>query len=126
SGEKVTSVVNQDIDSAKLRDGSLDCFLCIRWASDVEFDCQQIIAPAEYSRDLCSIATGGDDGVAGGQGRFGDIDAQTSASAGNEPNFLFRHDMFLIGRRPIIRPERCPANLTPRVRGAVRRVLLNP
>jgi hypothetical protein len=50
----------------------------------------------DRSRDLCSIATGGDNSVAGGQGSLGDVDAQTSASAGDEPNFLFSHDMFLI------------------------------
>jgi len=45
----------------------------------------------DRSRDLRSIATGGDNGVIGGQGGPGDVDAQASASAGDEPNFLFSH-----------------------------------
>jgi hypothetical protein len=51
---------------------------------------------AQRSRDLRSIAAGGDNVVPGGQGRLGDVDAQASTSAGDEPNFLFSHDMFLI------------------------------
>jgi len=48
------------------------------------------------SRDLRSITTGGDNGVAGSQGGLGDVDPQASASAGDEPNFLFSHDIFFI------------------------------
>jgi hypothetical protein len=82
--------------SIRLRDGSLDCCLRILWAGDVEFDCQQVVVVAHRSRDLRSIAAGGDNGVAGGQGGLGDVDAQASTSAGDEPNLLFSHRMFLI------------------------------
>ena len=43
---------------------------------------------AHRSRDLRSIAAGGDNGVAGAQGCLGDIDAQAATSAGDEPNVL--------------------------------------
>ena len=41
------------------------------------------------------IAAGRDDGVAGGQRRLRDVDAQTTACAGDEPNLLVSHGMRL-------------------------------
>ena len=46
-------------------------------------------------RDLRSITASGDNGVAGGQGSLGDVDAQASPSAGDEPNIFSGHGMFL-------------------------------
>ena len=96
AGEEVARVVDQDVDSAELRDGGLDGRLRILRAGDVELDGQQVVVVAHRSRDLRRIAAGGDNGVAGGQGGLGDVDAQASTSAGDEPHFLFSHHMFLI------------------------------
>ena len=67
---------------------------------------------AHRGRDLRSSAAGGDNGVAGGQGGLGDVDAQASASAGDEPNFFFSHDMFLIWTTSDHKTETLPCNLT--------------
>jgi hypothetical protein len=96
-----------NVDSAESRDGGLDCCLRILWAGDVESDCQQVVVVAHRSRDPRGIATGGNNGVAGGQGGLGDIDAQTSTGAGDEPNFLFSHGMFLIWTTSDHRTEHC-------------------
>ena len=41
AGEEVAGVVDQNVESAELRDGGLDCCLRILWTGDVEFDCLQ-------------------------------------------------------------------------------------
>ena len=64
AGEEVARVVDQNINSAKLRDRGLDRRLRILWTGDVEFDCQQASVIAHCSRNLRSIAAGGDNGVA--------------------------------------------------------------
>ena len=96
AGEEVARVVDQNINSAKLRDSGIDRRLRILWTGDVEFDCQQAFVIAHCSRDLRSIAAGGDNGVAGAQGCLGDVDAQAPTSAGDEPNLLLSHGMILI------------------------------
>src|SRR5256885_2786549 len=44
------------------------------------------------SRDLRTVAAGGDDRVPGGQDGLGDVDTQAPACAGDEPNFLLSQD----------------------------------
>jgi len=41
------------------------------------------------------IAASRDNSVPGGHGSLGDVDAQASTGAGDEPHFLFTHGMFL-------------------------------
>jgi len=111
AGEEVACVVDQDVDSAKLRDSRFYCRLRILWAGDVEFGCQQVIVVAHRARDLGRIATAGDNDMAGGQGSLGDVDAQASTSAGDEPHLLFSHAMFLIETTSDQMTETCPADL---------------
>ena len=94
--EEVARVVDQNINSAELRDRGIDRRLRILWTGDVEFDCQQAFVIAHCGRDLRSIAAGGDNGVAGAQGCLGDVDAQAPTSAGDEPNLLLSHGMILV------------------------------
>ena len=65
AGEEVARVVDQNINSAKLRDSGIDRRLRILWTGDVEFDCQQAFVIAHCSRDLRSIAASRNNGVAG-------------------------------------------------------------
>ena len=44
-----------------------------------------------HGGDLLGVAAGGDDGVTGGQGRFGDVDAHAPTGSGDEPNLLLSH-----------------------------------
>ena len=46
---------------------------------------------SERGGDLLGVAAGGDDGVTGGQGGLGDVDAHAAAGAGDEPNLLVTH-----------------------------------
>jgi len=96
AGEKVARVVDQDVEAAEPRKGSLDCGLRILWLGDVEYDRQQAVVLAHRGRDFRRIAAGGDNGVAGGQSGLGDIGAQAPTRAGDEPNFLLGHGMFPI------------------------------
>ena len=95
AGEEITRVVDQNVDSAEPRDGGLDGRLRILRASHVELDGQHVVVVAHCGRDLRRIAASGDNGVAGGQGGPGDVDAQAPTSAGDEPHFLFTHGMSL-------------------------------
>src|SRR6185503_13265997 len=45
--------------------------------------------------DRAPVPPGGDDGVAGGQGGLGEIDAHATTGAGDEPDLLAAHDLFL-------------------------------
>jgi hypothetical protein len=92
---QAATIFDHDVDSTELRDGSLDYYLRVLGTSDVELDGQQVVVAAHRGRDLRSIAASGDNGVAGGQGGLGDVDAQASTSARDEPHFLFTHDMSL-------------------------------
>ena len=91
AGEEIARVVDQNVDSTERRDGGLNGRLRILRASHVELDSQQVVVVAHCGRDLRSIAASGDDSMAGGQGGLGDVDAQASTSAGDEPHFLFTH-----------------------------------
>jgi hypothetical protein len=84
AGEEVSRVVEQDVDSAELRDGGVDCRVRVLWAGDVESDCQQVVVVAQRRHDLRRIAAGGNNGVTGSQGGLGSVDAQTSTSSGNK------------------------------------------
>src|SRR4029453_4490373 len=95
AGEEVARVIDQDVESAELRDGGLDCCLRIQWAGDVEFVCQEVVMVAPRGRDLRRIAPRGDNGVASCQDGLGDVDSQASPSAGDEPHLLSSHDIFL-------------------------------
>ena len=95
AGEEITRVVDQNVDSAKLRDAGINGRLRIPGPSNVELDRQQVVVVAHRGRDLCGIAASGDNGVAGGQGGLGDVDAQAPTSAGDQPHFLFTHGMSL-------------------------------
>ena len=91
AGEEITCVVDQNVDSAKLRDGGLNGRIRILRTCHIELDGQHVVVVAHRGRDLRSIAASGDDGIACGQGRFGDIDSQASTSSGDEPYPLFTH-----------------------------------
>ena len=93
---EVASVVDQDVDAAELPDSGLDRGLGVLGTGDVELHGQQVVVFADRRRDLPGVAAGGDDGVAGLQCGLGDIDAQATACAGNEPNLLVSHGMFLV------------------------------
>jgi hypothetical protein len=112
AGEEITRVVDQNVDSAELRDGGLNGRLRILRACHIELDGQQVVVVAYPGRDLRSIAASGDNGVAGGQGGLGDVDPQASASAGDEPHSLFTHGMSLTENTSDQEIERGPANLT--------------
>ena len=93
AGVEVARVVDQHVDPAEPRDGGLDRGLGVLGAGDVELHGEQVVVVADRRRDLRGIAAGGDDGVAGGQGGLGDVDAQATARAGDEPNLLVSHAM---------------------------------
>ncbi len=95
AGEEITRVVDQNVDSAELRDGGLNGRLRIQRACHVELDGEQVVVVAHRGRDLRSITASGDNGVAGGQGGLGDVDPQASTSAGDEPHSLFIHGISL-------------------------------
>ena len=96
AGEKITRVVDQNVDPAKLRDGGLNGSLRILGARHVELEGQQAVVAAHRGRDLFSIASSGGNGVPGRQGGLGDVDPQTSTCARDEPHSLFTHGMSLI------------------------------
>ena len=60
-----------------------------------KLDRQHVAMVAHGGRDLRSISTSGDNGMAGIESGFGDVNAQASANAGDEPNSLFTHGMSL-------------------------------
>ncbi len=95
-GLEVSGVVYQHVDTAEPLDGGLDG--CARGGGigDVEVDDQQVVVLAQRGRDVVGPACGGDHRVTGGQGRLGDVDAQTAASAGDEPNLLLAHASALL------------------------------
>jgi hypothetical protein len=64
------------------------------------------------------VAAGGDDRVAGGRDGLGDVETQAPACAGDEPNFLYSHGMFLNRTASDHKIKDCPANLTRRRRPA--------
>ena len=49
-------------------------------------DGEQVVVLTERRGDLGGVAGGGDDAVAGVQGRLGQVDAQTASGAGDEPD----------------------------------------
>lgn len=55
----------------------------------------QVVVRSYCGPNFRSIATSGDNGVAGRQSGPGDVDAQASPSTGDEPHFLFTHGMSL-------------------------------
>ena len=60
-------------------------------ARDVELDDEQVVGLADSVRHCVGVATGRDDCVAGGERCLGDVDAHTSAGAGDEPDLLVSH-----------------------------------
>jgi hypothetical protein len=56
----------------------------------------QVVVLAQRGRDVVGPACGDDHRVTGGQGRLGDVDAQTAASAGDEPNLFLAHASALL------------------------------
>ena len=96
TGVEVAGVIDQDVDPTELADGRLDCGLGVLGVGHVELDAQQVVVVSDRRRDLPGVAAGGDDGVAGGQCGLGDVDAQATACAGDEPNLLVNHGMLLI------------------------------
>ena len=105
AGVEVARVVHQDVDPAKLPDGGLDRGLGVLGVVDIELDGQQVTVVADRRRDLRRVAAGGDDGVAGGQGGLGDVNAQATACAGDEPNLPVGHWMFLVTCESQINPH---------------------
>src|SRR5678816_4932957 len=93
AGEEIARVVHQNVDSAELRDGSLNGRLRILRVCDVELESQRVVMVAHRGGNLRSIAASRDNGVAGGQGSLGDVDSQASTSAGDEPHSLCTHGM---------------------------------
>src|SRR5580658_8334769 len=66
-------------------------------AGDVELDCQQVVLVANRSRDFDGLATGGDHRMTSGQCCLGNVEAQATARAGDEPNLLIGHGMSFSG-----------------------------
>jgi hypothetical protein len=91
AGVEVGGVVDQHVDAAEALDGRLDRRLGVLWAGDVELDHQQVVRLAERSPDGVGVPAGGDDGLAGGGGSLGNIEAHAAAGAGNEPHLLLTH-----------------------------------
>src|SRR6185437_8311598 len=57
----------------------------------VQLDDQQIVCLADSLRHGVGVATGGDDGVPGGEGRLCDIHPHAAAGTGDKPHLLFSH-----------------------------------
>jgi Kef-type K+ transport system membrane component KefB len=95
-GVEVAGVVDQHVDAAEPFDGSRDGRLGVGGVGDVELDGQEVVVRAERGADPLGVASGGDDGVAGGQGGLGDVDAHAAAGAGDEPNLLVSHPSALL------------------------------
>ncbi len=83
AGEEVSRVIDQNVNSAKLRDSGIDRRLRIVWIGDVEFGCHQAFVIADCCRDLRRLAAGGDNGMAGCQGCLGNVETQAATSAGD-------------------------------------------
>ena len=67
---------------------------------DVELDDEQVVVRADGGADGVGGAAGRDDGVTGGQGGAGQVDAQAAARAGDEEDLLVAHGQvsFVRGR----------------------------
>src|SRR6266545_4442669 len=119
AGIEVGGVVDQHVDAAEALDGGLHHCLGVGTAGDVELDDQQVVRLADGIRHGVGVAAGGDDGVAGGEGRLRDLDAHAAAGAGDEPNLLLSHVLqvppsicFLLAARGRL-TGRSPAPRTP-------------
>jgi hypothetical protein len=66
-------------------------------AGDVEPDHEQVVVVTERGGDPRRVASGGDHGVAGGQRRLGDVDANAASGAGDQPDLLLSHVCALLG-----------------------------
>ena len=85
-GVEIAGVVDQHVDPAEPVHGRLDGGLSAGGIGDVKSDDEEVVVCSEHGADLLEVAAGGDDGVTGGQGGFGDVDAHAPAGAGDEPD----------------------------------------
>src|SRR4029077_1771332 len=88
---EVSCVVDQHVNAAELPDGTFDRSLSILGTGNVELRSQQVVMVANRCRDLLGIAAGRNNGVSSGQDGLRNVDAHTSACAGDEPNWLHGH-----------------------------------
>jgi hypothetical protein len=94
AGVEITGIVDHDVDPAEFGDGVCDRGVCVLKAGDVELDSQQVLMAADRRRDLGRIATGCDNRMACGQRCLGNVEAQATACASDEPNLLVSHGKF--------------------------------
>jgi hypothetical protein len=90
-GVEVAGVVDQHVDAAEPFDGGARGVLGVGGVGDVELDGQEVVVRSERRADPLGVASGGDDGVADGQGGRGDVDAHPAPRTGDEPHLLVSH-----------------------------------
>ena len=90
-GVEAAGVVHQDVEVPEPLHGCVDRGLGGCGVGDVESHGEEVLVLAEGVGDALGLAGGGDHGVAGGQRCPGDVDAQASACAGDEPYLLLGH-----------------------------------
>jgi hypothetical protein len=93
AGIEAGGVVDEYIDAAESIDRGPHCRVGIRAARDVQLHRQQIVRLSQGLGHTVNVPAGGDNRVAGVQGRPGEIRAHTRASASDEPNLLVAHDI---------------------------------
>jgi transcriptional regulator with XRE-family HTH domain len=94
AGIEVTGVVDEHINAAEARDGDLGGGDGCCRVGDIEGQGEEVLVLAECLGDLRGVAGGGDDGVAGGEGRLGHVDAHAAGGAGDEPDVVAHGDTF--------------------------------
>ena len=104
AGVEVARVVNQHVDPAEPVDRSRHSRLGVGGIGDIQLDRQQVVLLSDRSTDLPGVPSGGDDLVTSGQRSLGDVDAQTAAGAGDQPNFL----SLMLTARPLLKSVDLP------------------
>jgi hypothetical protein len=87
----VPGVVDEHVDAAEAVDGRLDRRLGVLAAGDVELDDEQVIGLTERRCDGVRVAAGGNDVVACGERRLGEINPHPAPGAGDDPRLLVGH-----------------------------------
>src|SRR5439155_24307795 len=84
----VGGVVDEHVDAAEAVDGRRDRRVRVLPVGDVELDDEEVIGLTERRCDGVRVAAGGNDVVAGGERRLGEVDAHATSGASDQPDLL--------------------------------------
>jgi hypothetical protein len=91
AGVEVARVVDQRVDPAEPVDRSPHGRSRVGGIGDVQLDRQEVVMFPDGRADLLGVPSRGDDCVTSGQRRLGNVDAQATAGAGDQPSLLVAH-----------------------------------